>query len=388
MFHRIPREILRSIDPPTRTLILDPFCGSGTVLLEGIALGYQTIGIDVNPIARLISKVKTTPLDPQHVRRHFAAIWRRARRDRTPSALQPALAYWFKPDVLRFLEHIVSSISQVGCNDCRDFYLIALSSTVRELSWADPSIAPPVKLNPNRAAIAKKRYVRDLERAQSLSGEDVFERFSEAVQRNLERLAELWATKNLGSARLMSPSREAAATGLRHGAVDIIMTSPPYCGAQKYVRSLRLEMMILGFDEQSIAVADRRTLGTERITKLNLNDRLLTECAEANSLIAATKEKNAVRALMLADYVRYLARFSTECRRVLRPNGNAFVTFGTSNVSGVPVDVSRLFALASERAGLSHVATLIDRIPSRGLLTRRHETAGRIDDERVVWLRG
>lgn len=207
-------------------------------------------------------------MDPQHVRRHFAAISRRAKRDRTPSALQPSLAYWFKPDVLRFLEHIIASISQVDCNDCRDFYRIALSSTVRELSWADPSIAPPVKLSPHRCAIAKKRYIRDLKRAQSLSGEDVFGRFSDAVQRNLERLAELWETKNLGSARLMSASSEPAATGLRPGAVDIIMTSPPYCGAQKYVRSLRLEMMILGFDEHSIAIADRRTLGTERISRL------------------------------------------------------------------------------------------------------------------------
>src|SRR5687768_11146511 len=43
-------------------VVLDPFCGSGTVLLEAILSGKSALGADSNPLARLIAKVKTTPI--------------------------------------------------------------------------------------------------------------------------------------------------------------------------------------------------------------------------------------------------------------------------------------------------------------------------------------
>ena len=58
----IPYVFLRSILPGAEATILDPFCGSGTVLLEAALCGHHTIGADTNPLARLISKVKTGPV--------------------------------------------------------------------------------------------------------------------------------------------------------------------------------------------------------------------------------------------------------------------------------------------------------------------------------------
>jgi len=146
-------------------------------------------------------------------------------------------------------------------------------------------------------------------------------------------------------------------------------------------------MLLLGLDRDEIVEADRRTLGTERLGVRDQSERLTTECAEANRLIVLINARNTVRALMLAEYVRYLTRFARECHRVLKPGGHAFVSFGTSRIAGYSVDLANLFALSATRGGLRHVATLIDRIPSRGLLTHRHESAATIDDERVVWLR-
>ena len=64
MFHRIPSVFLDTVELPAQAKILDPFCGSGTVLLEANLRGHHAIGIDINPLARLISRVKITPLDP------------------------------------------------------------------------------------------------------------------------------------------------------------------------------------------------------------------------------------------------------------------------------------------------------------------------------------
>ena len=62
MFHRIPAEILGSF-AGERLTVLDPYCGSGTVLLEAALQGHRAVGADVNPLARLISTVKTRRLD-------------------------------------------------------------------------------------------------------------------------------------------------------------------------------------------------------------------------------------------------------------------------------------------------------------------------------------
>lgn len=90
---------------------------------------------------------------------------------------------------------------------------------------------------------------------------------------------------------------------------------------------------------------------------------------------------------MVAEYVRYLSRFALECARVLKPGGEAFVTFGTARVAGIPVAWDELFRTLADHAGLTLMAVFVDRIPSRGLMTSRHRTADTIDDERVVWVR-
>ena len=74
MFHRIPSVFLDTVDLSVPATILDPFCGSGTVLLEANLRGHQAIGIDINPMARLVSRVKTTPLDPNELESRLATV--------------------------------------------------------------------------------------------------------------------------------------------------------------------------------------------------------------------------------------------------------------------------------------------------------------------------
>ena len=154
------------------------------------------------------------------------------------------------------------------------------------------------------------------------------------------------------------------------------------------MRSLRLEMLWLGVAPNIVAEIDRRTLGTERVSLKRAHGDLSTADKDANVLIEKIRLRNPIRAIMVADYVRYLHEFAEECRRVLRPGGDAFVTFGTSHVAGIKIDMAGFFRAAAKDKGLKLVTTLVDRIPSRGLITKRHATAGRIDDERVVWLQG
>ena len=58
----IPGTLLDCLPPPTGTRVLDPFMGSGTTLVEAQRRGYGAVGIDLNPIATLITRVRTGPL--------------------------------------------------------------------------------------------------------------------------------------------------------------------------------------------------------------------------------------------------------------------------------------------------------------------------------------
>src|SRR5438045_302768 len=58
---QIPRKLIELLRPEEGEAILDPFCGSGTALVEAQAAGFPAVGIDLNPIAALISQVKTHP---------------------------------------------------------------------------------------------------------------------------------------------------------------------------------------------------------------------------------------------------------------------------------------------------------------------------------------
>jgi site-specific DNA-methyltransferase (cytosine-N4-specific) len=60
---QIPRALLKLFHPGDDSPVLDPFCGSGTTLVEAMFAGMPSIGIDVHPLATLIAKVKTTPIN-------------------------------------------------------------------------------------------------------------------------------------------------------------------------------------------------------------------------------------------------------------------------------------------------------------------------------------
>ncbi|MGE5185579.1 MAG: hypothetical protein ACM31C_26140 [Acidobacteriota bacterium] len=119
--------------------IIDPFCGSGTVLVEARALGARTLGVDLNPLAVLVARAKTWTVPPK--RRHqlrdaahsiagaTIAAGKAARRAgaeamrlRTPKGFDPnarnrRLASWFAPHVRRELEDLAARIDDVRASD-------------------------------------------------------------------------------------------------------------------------------------------------------------------------------------------------------------------------------------------------------------------------------
>ena len=142
MFHRIPAEILTA-SPPRGLTVLDPFCGSGTVLLEAAIRGHLAIGVDVNPLARLISSVKTKRLDVKSLSARAAQISCPQPTSRSAPDADQLPAYWFLPDARRALVQTHREIQDISYRPHRDFLRVTLSAIVRQSSLADPSVPPP-----------------------------------------------------------------------------------------------------------------------------------------------------------------------------------------------------------------------------------------------------
>ena len=389
MFHRIPSVFLDTVPFPDHSTILDPFCGSGTVLLEANLRGHDAVGLDINPLARLISRVKVTPIDPQFLQEQLSVLLSIARRSRSKPQPHSVLDSWLSPPARAGLHRVAMAIAALEDPSARAFFLVTMTSTVRRLSAADPAIAPLVRLREDRAEYAGVRYRKALQHCRSIATSSVYSAFLEAAKANIRRMSELYASqRDLGSTRFSQPGTDAASTDLPSSSIDAIITSPPYCGAQKYVRSMKLELLLSGCPESDLRVIDRQTLGTEATpTRPTPIADLLTGDDYVDDLLKRIYSANPIRARMASDYSRYLSTFADECRRVLRPGGHLLVTLGRSTLAGTLFPTDRILHRVGRATGLESIATLIDSIPSRGLITQRHHTAGRIDHEYIAWLR-
>ena len=385
MFYRIPIDILDTVPPPPGGLVLDPFCGSGTVLVEARARGHRTIGMDINPLSCLISQVKTTPLDGPTLHEELLSIITRAKRLRRTPATDVLPQYWFRPSPRRTLYRLYSAICEANMPAAhRRFFVTSLTSIVRRCSLADPNIPPPVRLNQRRLPSAGYRYQRAYDHAQALDAAGVYDLYLTSATKNIIRVSESLA---LHFPRSYVYRRSAMNTSLPDASVDTIITSPPYCGAQKYVRTFKLELSLLGFTPKQISAIDRRTLGTERVSaKHRSTENYLSQGQK--EILESIASVSRPRSMMLSTYLAGLNSFAKEICRLLKPDGNAFITFGTSTfVKRHALDFADIFAAFARSFDLVEVARLTDPIPSRGMITKRHHAASVIPTETVIWLR-
>jgi hypothetical protein len=158
-FPELPRWAIRKYSEQGET-VLDPMAGSGTVNVECLLNGRNSIAVDVDPFARLLAKVKTTTLSAERLERGYAAIVetlddfsKRGRPARDAAwAHVPSFPYqdtWFEPFILEEIGAIRRAISRVPraignpseegrtTQDYLDFFRICLSSIVRDVSNAD-----------------------------------------------------------------------------------------------------------------------------------------------------------------------------------------------------------------------------------------------------------
>ena len=235
----LPRRLLDLLPVPRGTAVLDPFCGSGTTLVECQRRGLPAIGVDLNPIACLISRVKTAPLARGLAATAAAVVEQASGRDQASTAHlpdAPRLDHWFARDVQLALAGLTAAIARAPANH-RDALRLALSSIVVKVSNQESDT--------RYAAICK-----------NVRGADVLTAFRRAAERIDKTLGEREyplapATVLEADIASVNPKELMSAASNVRG-VGLVITSPPYPNAYEYWLYHKYRMYWLGMDPLAV----------------------------------------------------------------------------------------------------------------------------------------
>lgn len=393
----IPYYFLSTTDLfcPYEGFVLDPFCGTGTVLLEAIASGRNAYGADANPLAVLISKVKTTYIPKEELLDTLSAILTRARRDHSIFPPDEMIGEWFSESTINQLHRLEVSIGKVRKAKQKDFFLLCFSNLIKKVSFADPTISVPVKLNPNRFVEGSERRESAQFRLKTLQDVDVYDKFESICMLNIARVDSLKDLDKRVSAEVISNDARNLTrhlTGgelLADGSVDLIFTSPPYAGAQKYIRASRLNLYWLG-TKQSAAIRDLndKNIGREDYHRAQTLQRIETGIPAADAVLENLYAKGkAERACIVGTYLNEMKTALDESYRVLKPGGYMILVIGNNTVSGISFNTQDYLTTYLQSKGMHLEFKLIDDIKSYGLMTKRNKTANTISSEWVLVLK-
>lgn len=421
LLHRYPAKMLPYI--PTFFLstqryasrgapILDVFAGTATVLLESIVHPFYprcAYGIEMNPLARLIAKVKTTLVDPDSTLKAARVVVFEAKN--TSEHQLPDydnLDYWFPSKVQDKLGRLAWSIDKSDIDDnIRDFLLVCLSSIVRKCSYADPHIPVPVRLRIDESAPDSLRQQFIKRHLEYIGKADPFSIFFDVAYKNVLRMNRFFQVKAVTDrcveARIIGDDArkiqyipmgaraklyKEQAEDIPDQCISLVITSPPYGSAQKYTRTTRLEMLWLGLaDVKAIEELDKASIGTERVYHKEYNKLVRTGYDEIDATLEQVYEKSHYRAGLVSTYFREMAKVLKEVRRVLIPNGTLILVIGNNTAAGIPIPNHKFLAFIAESLGFSKELLLRDPVRSRGMITKRHATAGMVTDDWVLVLR-
>ena len=356
-FPELPRWAIRRYSEPGQR-VLDPMAGSGTVNVECLLAGRNSVAVDVDPFARLLTRVKTTPLALGPLERAHRAVLRALDSfAASPKSLAaaasrvPAFPYretWFKSFIVAELGAIRAAVEEALDVDAPnpqaylDFFRICLSAIVREVSNAD---------NNCTRTVVRQRLNKRILPGMALR------LFRKVADVNVERMREFVAMSAHGapSAQVEIPE-EADARSLPHGdaSMDLAVTSPPYINAVDYPRTHQLEMYLLDLSPAGLPLAEakRQHIGTEVVRATEY--RTLHRYGHA-ALDAQTEELYRVdprRAYIVYRYFVDMEQNFREVQRTLRPGARYVVVVGNNVIRGREVPTHEYLLAVGERVGL------------------------------------
>ena len=373
MIPQIVRKLL-SIYGNSRKQLFDPYCGTGTSLVEAQLLGLSAVGTDINPLARLISKVKTTPISIKvldiHLR-HFYNFLFEANFKGEPNKINvpsfPNIDFWFRSKVIRKLAYIKDYITNVQDKDVRDFFKVAFSETVRESSLTRNS---------------EFKLFRIKEEKISAFDPDVYGIMQNKLFRNRDGfLSYMNALKSLSKIPTVSiydfDTVESIPLLLARKKLDIVITSPPYGDSRTtvaYGQYSRLSSQWMDFEEANLV--DKKLMGGRKSKDITLFDYKPLDRA-----IKKICNQDIDRALDIVSFYEDLRKSIDNVSSILRKNAYICYVVGNRRVKGVTLPTDEAIVSFFKKNKCSHVNTFVRSIPNKRMPIKTSPTnkVGKLD---------
>lgn len=396
-YPQLARALMNVCEVPERGLVVDPFAGCGTSVLEAALLNIRGLGVDANPLAVLVAQTKLQLIGiPYDGLNAGLAPLRDLPEKLGAIPNEKYLASWFPPNNLRFIKRVLGGIEQLSSLESKNAAKVVLSSVLREASYQDP------------------KQLR-VGRRKDMNVPDVRVLFYGALDELLEELRTIqtvpgfqWKTiPRLRSRVLEGDARRLTDVVGSRVRADAVITSPPYASALPYIDTDRLSLRLFGLMTGSQRATESRLIGNREISTSErriLEDRLDEEVRRSTwmpdlllrlfgPVLEISNDPNAGfrkqrTAALLYAYFSNMRQVLAEVKKVLKPGGLAAFVIGDNYIARpdgalLRIPTASILQELADQEGLEFFEEFSKRLTSFGAPETVHQRNA-MADERIV----
>ena len=345
----IPQVVRWAIESYTKTgaLILDPFAGSGTVGIEAMITGRNATCVDLSPMLQYLIDGKTylNPSLPDLL--CLAKNIINSNLEYIPKWTK--MDYWYPSPIYSILRMMWGGYYQ----NPNPLILLALLKTSKKFSYGDDQVPKLFK--------SKKKVKIILDLLQTDYKNAIYTFFLKSVKENYNYSLEFSKYYKGGKLNIIADT-DMINYDLK-GEYDLILTSPPYGQAHEYIRSAKLELGWLGYDDVKIKELGKHEIPyNKNVPDIKINSNTLTTYLE--------QIKGEIRGYAVT-YFRSILYILDKCMLRLKPGGTAAIFVGNATFSGVEFPFHQIFREHFESQGYVYESLLEDQIVSHKLFIGR-----------------
>ncbi len=338
-------------------IVLDPMMGSGTTIIEAFKKNRNTIGIDLDPLAALMVKVKTQNYDPRALsevgkkilknslqlfneRKQLKKIYQSL----FNSSSKKFIENWFSEETILELTALIIEIEKIEPEKLKDFLKLVFSSTIITKRGG---VSLAIDLAHTRPQKAKKvidgnnevLYDHDLRKYSAKRQNILTKKLRSAFYlfriKLEENIAAIFSDAD-NSAKIYRA--DAQNLPIESKTVDLIVTSPPYAAnAIDYMRAHKFSLVWFGYEIGQLSQIRSEYIVGESTSKFSFGSMPPLVCEKIQEL----KEADEKRGQVLHRYFTELNKVFTEMYRVLKSNAAAVVVVGNSNMKNVNTELQK-----------------------------------------------
>ena len=352
--------------------INDPFMGCGTTIVTAISRGFVASGTDINKIAYLITKVKSTPIEPEYLHKKIEWLLVNLKLLNNPQSsffgdsIEPLIpekhleriSYWFTEGNIIDLGKILRVMINEEDETIRNFFLVAFSHILKSCSiWLQASTKPTrdLKKKPVKPYDALRRHLFKMERGNSV--------FYNIVPSNVRKNLNEYLNIQIGDARYQ-PALD--------NSVDLVISSSPYVTSYEYADLHQLSTIWLDLTND-LNVYKKDFIGTsfKNYTSKELSSSI------ANDIVDKMFQKCKKMAKEIEAFFIDMQEVFDENYRILKPGGRCCYVIGNTKLKGIEILNAEIFAESLQNSGLKFERLIKREIPSKILPQKRDEKTGR-----------